>query len=675
MVGRTISHYHIVAQLGAGGMGVVYRAEDLRLGREVALKFVSDDFAHEEQAVRRLRSEARAASALNHGNICTIYDIDEVDGHAFIVMELMRGRSLRELLMTGPLKVHQLVDIGIEIADALHAAHNEGIVHRDIKPGNIFLTDGGHVKVLDFGLAKLTPRFPTGTTRDTPDATVAGVTLGTVSYMSPEQAAGEPLDGRTDLFSLGIVLYECATGRHPFPGKTSAVILAAILNRTPVGPVVLNPDLPLRLQDVINNCLEKDRELRYQSAADLRADLKRLRRDIESGHTRAVEVVSGGSVRASTPPPSMPVVTGPSDSARDSGRASPQRGRGRHALVAALVIAVAGAASYAIWRERSVPAPIPAATRTTAQPSDAIPSRLALANASIEAGNYRAALGYALEVLALDPHHAGAAKLRDQARAILRRFDAAIAESRRRLAAGDTRGAARALETARSIDPNGAGVFELSSRLAEPSRRTEPDSRGAPPQAGGAVGRPAARHSPASPTVAGPPPTAATPAPAVVATPTPAPQQEPAPMRPAIQAPEPTTGSESRPPAAPLPEPLPTAPKPAPGPSASEDEAAIRRVTATYARAIENKDVDLFRSIKPNLSPQEERRLVGGFRAVESQRVALTILSIDVQGDAAAVVLRRRDTIQAGGREQTTQSQQTMTLARTSGRWVIAEIR
>jgi hypothetical protein len=255
MVGRTISHYRIVAQLGTGGMGVVYRAEDLRLGRGVALKFVSDDLAHDPAVVQRLRSEARAASALNHPNICTIHDIGEDDGHPFIVMELMTGHTLRDRLASGQLKVHQIVNVGLEIADALDAAHAGGIVHRDIKPGNIFLTDRGHVKILDFGLAKLTARLATSGTTD--DArTAAGVTLGTTAYMSPEQATGEELDGRTDLFSLGVVLYECATGRHPFPGKTSAAVLAGILNRAPVAPITLNPELPLRLQDVINNCLE-----------------------------------------------------------------------------------------------------------------------------------------------------------------------------------------------------------------------------------------------------------------------------------------------------------------------------------------------------------------------------------------------------------------------------------
>ena len=224
-VGETISHYRIVGQLGAGGMGVVYSAEDIRLGRPVALKFLAEDLAHSQAAIDRLRSEARAASALNHANICTIYDIDEHNAHPFIAMELMKGQSLRERLAGKPLKVHQLVDIGIQIADALDAAHSAGIIHRDIKPGNIFLTERGQVKILDFGLAKLTPNFMNaGSTTRTPDPTVAGITLGTIAYMSPEQATGEELDGRTDLFSLGVVLYECATGRQPFTGKTTAVV-------------------------------------------------------------------------------------------------------------------------------------------------------------------------------------------------------------------------------------------------------------------------------------------------------------------------------------------------------------------------------------------------------------------------------------------------------------------
>ncbi len=235
MVGRTISHYRITGQLGAGGMGVVYRAEDTRLGRPVALKFVSQDLTDDAQAIQRLRSEARAASALNHPHICTIYDIGEDEGRPFIVMELMTGRTLRErLLAGGALKAQQVLDVGIEVADALRVAHGSGIVHRDIKPGNIFLTDTGHVKILDFGLAKVTPTLlGSVTTAHSPDPTAAGVMLGTTAYMSPEQVTGEQLDPRSDLFSLGVVLYEAATGEHPFPVRLRLRLLGPFSNARP----------------------------------------------------------------------------------------------------------------------------------------------------------------------------------------------------------------------------------------------------------------------------------------------------------------------------------------------------------------------------------------------------------------------------------------------------------
>ena len=510
MVGATISHYRIVSQLGAGGMGVVYRAEDTRLGRAVALKFVSEDLAHDPRTVERLRSEARAASALNHGNICTIYDIDEDDGHPFIVMELMKGQSLRDCLTGGPLKIHQLVDIGIEIADALHAAHTEGIIHRDIKPGNIFVTDRGHVKILDFGLAKMTELYASsGTTRDLAERTVGGVTLGTISYMSPEQATGEELDGRTDLFSLGVVLYECATGRHPFPGKTSAVILASILNRAPVAPVALNPELPLRLQDVINNCLEKDRELRYQSAADLRADLKRVRRDIESGHSQTVAAVSSDSGRARNPAAARaraaPINRGVAHVAPRRRRLWPWRSSQQDPTRC-------GGASRRRRSRRSGP-------RTA--PDPAIPSRLALATASLDARNYRAALAYAGQILALDPNHAGAIKIRDEARAVLARFDEAIADARRRMSAGDVRGAAQALDTARGIDASAPAVAEIASSLAEHARQRE--------SAADAARRPRPPPEPQRETHT----TVPAPPAAAVAPPQPAPRVDPPPVTPA----------------------------------------------------------------------------------------------------------------------------------------------
>ena len=672
MIGQTISHYRVVGQIGSGGMGVVYRAEDVRLGRSVALKFVSEDFAHDPQAVQRLRDEARAASSLNHANICTIYDIGEHEGHPFIVMELIEGRSLRDRLAAGTLKVHQLVDIGIETADALQAAHAEGIIHRDIKPGNIFLTERGHVKILDFGLAKLVSlRVSSGTTRDAAE-TVAGVTLGTVSYMSPEQATGEELDARTDLFSLGVLLYECATGHHPFPGKTSAVILASILNRAPVAPVVLNPELPIRLQDVINNCLEKDRELRYQSSADLRADLKRVKRDLESGQSHAVDVMSSRFALSAASN------TGSSRRARPTSRSSLVWRIG----AGIAVVGVVGVGLYSMWRSQPV---VPSDSPRVAVASDpAIASRLALATASLEARNYRAALAYARQVLALDPTHAEAAKIRDEASTTLARFDDEIAEARRRISSGDVRRAGQALDRAREIDASAPSVAEVATRLAELSRAPEPqrDIRGGRPQAVERETRatPPARSQGAAPPVPQPPP------PASITQTAPRPGD----MPPVPSSPPPVPAASGVIPQAPPPEPI-AASKPAPSPpvtdtakvrerpptspSAEEDEAAIRQVTATYARAIEGKDLALFRSIKPNLSREEERRLQDGFRAVTSQRVDLTILSIDRRGDEASVVLRRRDTIQAGGRQQTTEGRQTMTLARTSAGWKVVDIR
>src|SRR3984893_6550017 len=298
VIGRTVSHYQIVGQLGAGGMGVVYAAEDRRLGRTVALKFVPEDLAKDQHAIERLRSEARTASGLNQANICTIYDIDEYEGRPFIAMELLKGQTLRDRLNSGPLKIHSAVELGIQVADALDSAHRRDIIHRDLKPANLFLVDRGQAKILDFGLAKLvSPQPAEGTTEgQTRDQTAEGIALGTVAYMSPEQVTGEQLDGRTDLFSLGVVLYECLTGRQPFTGKTSAVIFSAILTRAPVAPVLFNPELPPRLQEVINNCLEKDRELRYQDAAGLRADLKRVKRDLESGHSGVFRIAGASPI-------------------------------------------------------------------------------------------------------------------------------------------------------------------------------------------------------------------------------------------------------------------------------------------------------------------------------------------------------------------------------------------
>jgi serine/threonine protein kinase len=654
MIGRTVSHYRILGALGSGGMGVVYLAEDERLGRQVALKFLPATWSKERKALERFRLEARAASSLSHPAICAIYDIGDHEDTPFIVMEALKGETLRERILKGPIKVPDVLDIGIQLADALAAAHAQGIVHRDIKPANIFLGEKNRVKVLDFGLAKLMTApssLSSGadtaspmSVRVTPDQiTVPGTALGTVSYMSPEQARGEDIDARTDLFSLGAVFYEMVTGVQAFGGSTTAVVYDAILNRAPRSIAHLNPLVPPRLEAVIATLLEKDRDLRYQHASDLEAELKRIRRDIDSALLLSSQGATS-SAQAATPTPAPAPTRKPRSWAVPVG-------------VATLVVVLAGA-----WLWRSQSTPVTAPPETSATPPDAAapapqappPAVVDVTPAPVPAAPERPAARASER--AAPPTPVPTPSSRDA------RGPQPVPEPRRASAQVEPPPPAAAPSQALPPSP-----VEPSQALPPPTPTPVPNPRSTVPETARETTLPAppatTATTPPSPAgaAAAPPPNTATPVattpsapvPATTAAPPPAPVSTPPSAR-AAQA-EPVTPSV-----------------PASSP-VENDEAAIRRLIRQYEQAIETKDLTLYRSIWPRLSPRAEATIRDSFREVDSQQVDIRVERLRVDGRTATAQIARRDVLVTRGRRQTQNSTQTLRFEKTDAGWVITE--
>ena len=621
MIGRVVSHYRILSSLGSGGMGVVYLAEDSRLGRQVALKFLPASFSQETRALERFRVEARAASSLSHPAICAIYDIGQDGDTPFIVMEALKGETLRERIAKGPLKVADVLDIGVQLADALEAAHDQGIVHRDIKPANIFLSDRNRVKVLDFGLAKLTASpSPLSSSADTSpidrtqdnQITQPGTALGTVSYMSPEQARGELIDSRTDLFSLGAVLYEMVTGLQAFGGSTTAVVYDSILNRSPRPIAHLNPLVPTRLEVVIATALEKERDLRYQHASDLQAELRRIRRDLDTG-SLAVGQSIASAARASMPPPPTTTSTFPAR--------TPMHTLERVSIVIAF-LAVLGAAGL-FWRAQTSEISVATPTAEPPSASTAQPSAPATTTPA---------------------------------------------------PAAETPAPAPAREPRQASEQPAPAPQQPRPRAATPAETPTPRAAlPTPPAATPAPQSPAAGA--AIPTLPPPAPLPAPPATQTAETakpaPAPAPAPEPAAAPPASVQPAPP------PRAAAPPEPIPpaaTPPAQTQAPSVAEsDDAAIRRVIQTYKRAIETKDIALFRSVRPNLTSAAETILVNSFKQIDSQQIDLRVDSLRIDGRTASAQIVRRDTLITAGRRQVQNSTQTLRFQKTDAGWFIAE--